>query len=116
MLRHDKLRNTVVATSMGKVTLDEKGESNDLSVNHQKSLGKLRGFTFVDEEKEEAKKDILEEEVTKRQEEEDKKAEERKKEKEETRDEDTVEDTVEDPLANPQPKASRTKKTPKKKK
>lgn len=54
MLKHDTLRNTEVATHLGKVTFDDKGESKDLSATNQKALGKLHGFNFV-EEKEEKK-------------------------------------------------------------
>lgn len=56
MLRHRYLKNRTVATAYGSVTLDEKGESKDLSVNHRKALGNHPDFEYVEEKKTTTKK------------------------------------------------------------
>ncbi|QEG13776.1 hypothetical protein MARVELLAND_254 [Bacillus phage vB_BspM_MarvelLand] len=50
MLIHEFFANKTVATYYGQVVFNEKGENNDLPIEHQKELGKIDGYTFVDNE------------------------------------------------------------------
>ncbi|WPF70056.1 hypothetical protein BCVP_CDS0028 [Bacillus phage BC-VP] len=57
MLAHAYLKNTMVATAYGDINFDEKGQTEDLTVEQQKELGSLPGFKFV-EPKAEPKKEV----------------------------------------------------------
>ncbi len=110
MLTHETLRNTDVATHMGKISFDENGESNDLSANQQKSLGELKGFHFIDEKEEENRLAELKKEEEALAKAEAEKMEAIKKEQEEAKEDNQAEDKVEDPTDTPKPKQTRTRK------
>ncbi|UGO47642.1 hypothetical protein MCCARTNEY_68 [Bacillus phage vB_BanH_McCartney] len=48
MLIHEFFANKTVATYYGQVSFNEKGENDELPVEHQKELAKIDGYTFVD--------------------------------------------------------------------
>lgn len=110
MLRHETLRNTDVATHMGTITFDGKGESNDLSQNQQKSLGDLKGFRYVDTEAEEKRVAELKKEEEELAKAEAEKAEAIKKEQAEAKEASQTEDKVEDPTTAPKTKQTRTRR------
>ncbi len=56
MIKSNKHFDKQVATVYGKVTFDNKGESNDLSETQQKGLSKLPEFTYVEDKKPEPEK------------------------------------------------------------
>ncbi|AID17905.1 hypothetical protein JBP901_gp193 [Bacillus phage JBP901] len=57
MLEHSYLKNTLVATAYGDITFDEKGQTDELTVEQQKEIGALPGFNYV-EPKAEPKKEV----------------------------------------------------------
>ncbi|AMO26025.1 hypothetical protein Blue_203 [Bacillus phage Deep Blue] len=52
MLVNESLANRLVATAYGDINFDEKGQTEDLTVEQQKELGSLPGFEFVEPKKE----------------------------------------------------------------
>ena len=95
MLTHNKLRDITISTHLGDVTLNNNGQAENLKDEDEKELGKLNGFTYVDEKKAEKEKEKAKK-VEKEMEKADKeKTEEARKERLEEGVE--VEDGVEDP-------------------
>ncbi|AHN66552.1 hypothetical protein Bcp1_075 [Bacillus phage Bcp1] len=52
MLVHDYFKNHKVATVYGDINFDEKGESEDLTLEQQKEFKGHPGFNFVEPKKE----------------------------------------------------------------
>lgn len=119
MLRHESLRNVEVATAFGKITLNDKGETEDLSPTQQKSLGsKVRGFTYINKEDEKKKRKEAEKKAEEKKKEEDAKQAEREKEAEEAKEVAQADDKIEDPVNTTTPKTAKkttAKKAPAKK-
>jgi len=46
MLINPRLANKEVASAYGTLKFNDKGESSDLAPEHEKIIGKLKGFTF----------------------------------------------------------------------
>ncbi len=57
MLVNERLANKLVATVYGDITFDEKGQTDELTVEQQKEIGALPGFNYV-EPKAEPKKEV----------------------------------------------------------
>ncbi|AMQ66594.1 hypothetical protein BH753_gp112 [Bacillus phage Shbh1] len=57
MLVNENLAGKKVATPYGTISFNDKGESHDLNVTAQKSLGKLKSFKYVEDRQEAPKKE-----------------------------------------------------------
>lgn len=68
MLKSERYKGMLVATSYGLIHFDDKGESKDLKEAQEKALGKLPGFEYVADKpkKEEPKKEPAKKEPAKK--------------------------------------------------
>lgn len=65
MIQTDKFPDRVIATPYGKVSFDEKGQSNDLTKEQQEKLGDLAYVEYVEDKKPEPKKEEPKQEAKK---------------------------------------------------